>query len=691
MARSRVSLTVEGKDFVFEHWRNAKPEEEVGITEKTRGKVFTGVLSLGGARWICKLLCQISGLSTLNGNTFTFDDRFFKIKAVTRSNRRGFFLQTLIVPKIYGRKAACLCFPAGENQKNWLLIGESFKDLLPQNKSAVQTQANPSGNDARVRENFSFADVCAAKPSLETNNRVSFRRGLTVMDAQWWQPVVLCSYVGKKPDWFWVRDKVRTVCGNLSMKITAEGEAIILFDDERCREKLLSIPPLQTWEGCFTFRSWGPRDGAFPMDLLQCDVMVKFSGIPFHLRTRRVVEALAMRCGTSFTIVDNSIDFCKGYAVVLIKKCDWCKLPRSITIEERGYLALVLVEATRCTTREEEELVGELSELRPTERVGEPPIEIGLPPITCGHVEPAASLTSMSHPPGFTAFEPARQDDFFCRPIVRNTNPFIEDHVETTLASKADQNSFEPLILLENNDDSGQSAHNDHHDGSDPFYDSEPIRPLAHTPKRYGKKPKQHKKVGAKGPLWGKQKWLWIASNKNSLHRRQQNRGPTVTTRATDEVIADLSPQRSPCTLAPSNPGPSSSFSPPVLSSPRNPNPFMVPFSSPPVSVVPNSQSSLGEGVPSSRMMTTHHNREEVLSSLIMCTTEEDFKQWLRWMVVPLAGELGMTTSMGLEGQIKLFTELGLQETVNQKAFEAPLQLPSGDFAIRDQFVSDVV
>ncbi|KAF5207859.1 hypothetical protein FRX31_002549 [Thalictrum thalictroides] len=81
--------------------------------------------------------------------------------------------------------------------------------------------------------------------------------------------------------------------------------------------------------------------------------------------------------------------------------------------------------------------------------------------------------------------------------------------------------------------------------------------------------------------------------NKNSLHRRQQNRGPAVTTRATDEVIEDLSPQRSPGTLASSNPGPRSSISPPVLSGPRNPNPFMVSFSSPPVYVVPNSQSKL--------------------------------------------------------------------------------------------------
>ncbi|KAF5177635.1 hypothetical protein FRX31_032780 [Thalictrum thalictroides] len=143
------------------------------------------------------------------------------------------------------------------------------------------------------------------------------------MGTSWWKSVVLCNYSGVKPDWFWVRDKVKSVCGQLVMKITQEGEAFLCFEDDCAREKVLSLPPLHSWEGTYSFRSWGPMDGILPNHLWKSDVSVTFYGIPLHFRSRQVVEALSKKCGSVFTIDESSINICRGSASVIMKDCLW--------------------------------------------------------------------------------------------------------------------------------------------------------------------------------------------------------------------------------------------------------------------------------------------------------------------------------------------------------------------------------
>ncbi|KAF5183433.1 hypothetical protein FRX31_026980 [Thalictrum thalictroides] len=74
----------------------------------------------------------------------------------------------------------------------------------------------------------------------------------------------------------------------------------------------------------------------------------------------------------------------------------------------------------------------------------------------------------------------------------------------------------------------------------------------------------------------------------------------------------------------------------------------------------PNPMKSTHErGEPSSPPPADNPTKEELTRSLLACETEEDYRRWIRWMLVPFVGEVGVTTSMGNEGQVKLFIELG--------------------------------
>ncbi|KAF5177634.1 hypothetical protein FRX31_032779 [Thalictrum thalictroides] len=159
MTRSKVSIRIEGKEFLIEHWSNARPEEEV--TEKTKRKTFTGLVSAAGARWIGKLLSQLGRSAIATSTAFAFDDRHFRIKATVRANQRGVFLHTLVSLIRKDLRAFCLCFPTGGNNLSWSLLGDNINDLLPFRRSIVQVQGISDGNDARIRKDLTFAEVCS--------------------------------------------------------------------------------------------------------------------------------------------------------------------------------------------------------------------------------------------------------------------------------------------------------------------------------------------------------------------------------------------------------------------------------------------------------------------------------------------------------------------------------------------------
>ncbi|KAF5202029.1 hypothetical protein FRX31_008386 [Thalictrum thalictroides] len=78
--------------------------------------------------------------------------------------------------------------------------------------------------------------------------------------------------------------------------------------------------------------------------------------------------------------------------------------------------------------------------------------------------------------------------------------------------------------------------------------------------------------------------------------------------------------------------------------------------------VVPNTAESIQEkGDTSQISQPTTPSRDEIAAILLACNTDEDYRRWIRWMVVPFSGKVGMTSSMGIEGQVKLFSELGYE------------------------------
>ncbi|KAF5195724.1 hypothetical protein FRX31_014689 [Thalictrum thalictroides] len=168
------------------------------------------------------------------------------------------------------------------------------------------------------------------------------------MGASWWQPVVLCNYSGVKPDWFWVRDKVKSVCGQLLMKITKKGEVFLCFKDDCAREKVLAFPQLHSWEGTYSFRSWEPMDGG-----------------------RSPLEEV------------------------------WSQIPRSITVDKRGYLAHILVVATRMNPFGFSDLVGDLPDLRSEVETIEPHVSNMVGPLVNDQPAPNLPASSLSSPPVF--------------------------------------------------------------------------------------------------------------------------------------------------------------------------------------------------------------------------------------------------------------------------------------------------
>ncbi|KAF5185393.1 hypothetical protein FRX31_025018 [Thalictrum thalictroides] len=667
MTRTRNIIQVEGKVFEFEHNTNANTEEEVEIIEKTRGRVFNCKLSKAGAKWIGKLCYQLSSTTTQTGTFFSFDDKFIKIKATIRYNKWGAFVHTIVTTKKQRKRAACLCFPSGEHQKGWDLLGCTIRDLLSPTATFPMSQTqNHGGSDhfAKVRGDFSFATACTSSPIPPLSPDISFRSGGAVIGASWWQPVILCHYDGRTPNWFWVRDKIRSACGEVFIKVTQEGEALLTFNEEKHKDLLLSLPPLSSWEGTYTFRKWGPMDGAFKSYMFRGDVNIVFNGIPYHLRSRRVVESLAQRCGHNYLIDESSIDLCKASCTVTLKDCEWRQIPRVITIEERGYIAEIMVEASRIAPSEVSGLVGNLPDFQQEKMMADRPLST---PTSQGQMLSKESSAALTRPPGFDCTSPSTKHR---SPLannsglpVRSTNPFEDEQPGDNMLMVNVQNSFQPLLLLGEEGrphisspvafcstvpmTEGVIDNQVFEEDSDAFsMNSEPIVPMAQParPKRNRVRPKTPNKKGFKGPFMGHQKWRWIAGNQRLYPKKQHIE--SVSRQEPEQSGGETQPQQ--CVLMgqqASEPGPSARQS----LSPTN-------------SFVESTPVLLqGEASHSSSSSQMRFSKEDIANSLLSCSTEDDFRKWIRWWVIPTAGKLGMTSSMGLEGQMKLFCELGKQ------------------------------
>ncbi|KAF5198331.1 hypothetical protein FRX31_012083, partial [Thalictrum thalictroides] len=596
MAWLRSFVNTEGKSFEISRWRNAKPEEEFGIIERGKGRVFTSKLSNGGAWWLGKLLVQLSLNSVAFGTVFTYDDRFLKIKATVRVNRGGIYIHCLIIPKPQRTsRAACLCFPAGIDGEGWGKVGGKIKDLLPISNQKCINEHTSNEAGVKERDNRTYANVCANNHVTTSDPKISIQEVGGALGDSWWSPVVFCHYEGSNPDWFWVREKIRSACGEVIIKVTEEGDAFMVFSDDEAKDKLLSLPPLQTWDGCYMFRKWSRAEGSIEDKYLKGDVKLTFYGIPYHLRTKIVVKALAQKCGKNYKVDEESIDACKASSSVVIKGCQWGKIPRVLMLEDRGFSVSILVEAARVVMMENDYQTGIL----PERYSGEEPIGSTISPIRREHVGQVNSA---------------------------NSNPFVDDFVDET-SGVGDQNRFQPLMLAGSNEEVSplqavQEMSSEiiedgvHHSftsmvsldshGNEEEMITPSVRPK--NVKRARKQPKKQKF----GPFFGPQKRWWLTNHKRNFIKRP----PLLSRNFGAQSFAQHAQ-------------PLQVLSP--IHSPIQDNAMDIPSSS--SSLPARSYNQFLERKETTETIQLNNiSKQDLVSSLLACSSDEDYRRWIQWV-----------------------------------------------------------
>ncbi|KAF5184780.1 hypothetical protein FRX31_025633 [Thalictrum thalictroides] len=228
------------------------------------------------------------------------------------------------------------------------------------------------------------------------------------------------------------------------------------------------------------------------------------------------------------------------------------------------------------------------------------------------------------------------------------------------MARLESQNMFEPLVSLGNNNDNDQLYEMEDSDERDlqclggegvqdqipmnevSLDESEPIRPTI-QPSNYLAYARKHRKNfksnGLKRPFLGHQKWVWLTGTHKHNHRAN-NRAQSS---RVVEVLNDAPSIDQPQALDPHVATLVSNVSSPP----------------PPISCAPSISLCSEFGEPSSSTQDRVPSREDVAFSLLSCSSDEDFNRWIRWMVIPFSKEVGMTTSLGIEGQVKMFSDFG--------------------------------
>ncbi|KAF5198972.1 hypothetical protein FRX31_011443 [Thalictrum thalictroides] len=342
---SKCYELIEGKYLEVVGFYGYRVWDKIQLTEKSDGRVFQGSTSYEGGGWISKLLCQLCLGETLVGSVFRFADNGGSMLGSLKENRRGLFLQIQFMPKNGGFQRRVLCIPAGNQFSGWANLGGKMGPLLAEiNGSPVQripTLLDFPAPPLRRRGNATFAQICANKSQADDFNPVQPLK----MNHPWWAATAVCLPSNANPDWIWVQAKVREVFGQIGFKVTGDGKALIFFNSVEELNKLLSMPPLSSWDGSFSFSKWKPGLGSLKVEAgFRSDVLVSFSGIPYHLRVRPVIEVLAKKCGAVVNEIEGDSEFSTPYVFAKVRNCAVQSVPRSITLEEKGEKFLIWVE-----------------------------------------------------------------------------------------------------------------------------------------------------------------------------------------------------------------------------------------------------------------------------------------------------------------------------------------------------------
>ncbi|KAF5205927.1 hypothetical protein FRX31_004485 [Thalictrum thalictroides] len=161
-----------------------------------------------------------------------------------------------------------------------------------------------------------FVEVCGRSNAInQRGNRVTMETQGDFLNSSWWKMAVCCKASSLNPNWNWVKDRLQGVFGYAELKETSINEA------------------LEPWMGALKI------DKSTKMD-----VLIAFSGLPYHLRARQVVETLAKKCGNQIEVDIMHLNYYETHCFAKIKNCEIHKVPRIIPVEEKGKVYYVWVE-----------------------------------------------------------------------------------------------------------------------------------------------------------------------------------------------------------------------------------------------------------------------------------------------------------------------------------------------------------
>ncbi|KAF5205433.1 hypothetical protein FRX31_004980 [Thalictrum thalictroides] len=653
-SQQKCSEVVDGKSFEIE-WKTYEAEGgNVHLTERVEGRIFRCQTSTEGGRWIGKLLCQISLGSTMVGTVFRFVDNYLSMIGTVRVNRRGLFLQVEFILKQKTSSKWFLCFPAGVQRKGWTNLGGKLVDLLSGRRSG------PSFNFPGRQEfpalhfnggkNISFADMC--KGNYERRAQISTQA--PSFSHSWWKAVVVCTPSMINPEWRWVREKCDKVFESCCLQVTGGGNALLFLNNEEEVSKLLNMPHLSSWNGFYRFSKWTPEMGSLSVKPGErCDVTIALGGIPYHLRVKSVIEMLAKKCGRNVENVEGESDFLSHHCFVKLRNCDVSEIPHSITLVEKGQNFLIWVEVV-------EEKLESLAKRLPTRAKAAGESGKGERPVVTLWEEDARDpwkeggerTQASTCPPGFEIHKPTvfvQVPDHEVRSI--DLGPRVEQiHEDRRSWANPNVNVSNRFMGLEVEHDSPSvevnqrpketEGGNTNH-GTFSEKDPEVIKPFfkpVSAPKQRGRSRSRGKEHCRNIPI-SLNKHVWRNFNERRWSKANSRDSSLVRTHKLFLQGGDV------------NPIEVEGNQTQVVAQVRETFNYSEP------TIQEDGASSKVEGTQEKKVV----DRERlgtIADSLYNCKTTDDYSNWIRWIVIPAAGELGVTYSKSIESQVKLYEDL---------------------------------
>ncbi|KAF5196588.1 hypothetical protein FRX31_013824 [Thalictrum thalictroides] len=635
----RESILVEGKTFLVVWDRSFSHGEVVSITERRGGQRFLGCFSINGCKWLGKLLCQASLGSTSVGSAFRLVEDNGSVTGTIRSNRRGNYLQVVTHSRSRPRAFPTLCFPEGNKGDGWGLLGSKLRSMFE-----GRADTHPSGVAGPVRRfdlgsSISFAQVCQERDSgreygTMSNNLDLFLTGDSSTSENWGL-MITCKATGSNPDWKWCEEKVKGVFGYSSFLIMKKNKALFSLKTQEEVEKIVGMPPLESWNGAFHFKKWSSEDGVLSnvsVEGFASKIQIGIHGLPYHLRTGAALKRMAHMWGYSnVTNVKegiNELDLC-GFT---IEHGNVASIPRLIYVREGSRRFPVLIEISFPP------VIGEEKGSTISEFVSGDPHRVGPSDSTAvdqRHVHSTgySSNSSLYQPPGF------ERNGTHLTPQV----PFPSNHGPGLSLV----NSFAPLNSGGAQVQQGEAFVDEAGGpvqiggpGQDQGMGEEPLRPLVQQAR-----PRQRRSRSARRGLNTQRIPLGFGPRTQLLRyeiARLGNRRGRSRVRFGEKDNAEAH--------------------------------FGVLGLSPVLVNIPSSSSSEVERVSDSQPLPTPGgilaNRKEdlireVAISLRRNSQEGDLRNLINWVVIPLAEDLGFTSSLGREGQERLFSELATQDNAD--------------------------